>query len=136
MVHWITSSIHENPKLRTWGEHVMYRNCFWHSEQFLFTTCSPHVLQKEELLTKDLPVPRSSPNSPAMMKKTRGIAIQLLRKDNIEKITHRLSSILNIYLSKRSLRYIQKLFISRLVQVIAFSIENFLSSQGTWLKTV
>ena len=30
----------------------MYRNCFRHSEQFLYTTCSPHVLQKEELLTK------------------------------------------------------------------------------------
>ena len=30
----------------------MYRNCFWQSEQFLYTTCSPHVLQKEELLTK------------------------------------------------------------------------------------
>ena len=25
---------------------------FWHSEQFLYTTCSPHVLQKEECLTK------------------------------------------------------------------------------------
>ena len=37
---------------QTWGEHVVYRNCFWHSEQFLYTTCSPHVLQKEELLTK------------------------------------------------------------------------------------
>ena len=36
---------------QTWGEHVVYRNCFWHSEQFLYTTCSPHVLQKEELLT-------------------------------------------------------------------------------------
>ena len=23
----------------TWGEHVVYRNCFWHSEQFLYTTC-------------------------------------------------------------------------------------------------
>ena len=34
----------------------MYRNCFWQSEQFLYTTCSPHVLQKEELLNKDLPV--------------------------------------------------------------------------------
>ena len=34
------------------GEHVVNRNCFWHSEQFLYTTCSPHVLQKEELLTK------------------------------------------------------------------------------------
>ena len=30
----------------------MYINCFLHSEQFLYTTCSPHVLQKEELLTK------------------------------------------------------------------------------------
>ena len=37
---------------QTWGEHVVYRNCFWHSEQFLYTTCSPHVLQKEVLLTK------------------------------------------------------------------------------------
>ena len=37
---------------QTWGEHLVYRNCFWHSEQFLYTTCSPHVLQKEELLTK------------------------------------------------------------------------------------
>ena len=35
-----------------WGEHVVYRNCFRHSEQFLYTTYSPHVLQKEELLTK------------------------------------------------------------------------------------
>ena len=24
----------------------------WHSEQFLYTTCSPYVVQKEELLTK------------------------------------------------------------------------------------
>ena len=37
---------------QTWGEHVVYRNCFWPSEQFLYTTCSSHVLQKEELLTK------------------------------------------------------------------------------------
>ena len=27
-----------------------HKNCFWHSEQFLYTTCSTHVLQKEELL--------------------------------------------------------------------------------------
>ena len=32
---------------QTWGEHIVYRNCFWHSEQFLYTTCSPHVLQKK-----------------------------------------------------------------------------------------
>ena len=38
--------IRENSRLRTWGEHVMYRNCFWHSEQFLYTTSSLHVLQK------------------------------------------------------------------------------------------
>ena len=37
---------------QTWGEHVVYRNYFCHSEQFLYTTCSTHVLQKEELLTK------------------------------------------------------------------------------------
>ena len=37
---------------QTWGGHVVYRNCFWHSDQFLYTTCSPYVLQKEELLTK------------------------------------------------------------------------------------
>ena len=39
-------------KAQTWGEHVEYRNCFWHLEQFLNTTYSPHVLQKEELLKK------------------------------------------------------------------------------------
>ena len=37
---------------QNWGEHVVYRNSFWHSEQFLYKTCSPHVLHKEELLTK------------------------------------------------------------------------------------
>ena len=37
---------------QTWGEHVVYRNCFWYSEQFLYRTCSPHALQREELLTK------------------------------------------------------------------------------------
>ena len=37
---------------QTWGEHVVYRNCFWHSKQFLYTTCYCDVLQKEELLTK------------------------------------------------------------------------------------
>ena len=37
---------------QTWGEHVVYRNCFWHPEQFLYTTCFPHVLQKDEFLTK------------------------------------------------------------------------------------
>jgi hypothetical protein len=37
---------------QTWGEHVVNRNCFRHSEQILYTTCSPHVLQKEELLKK------------------------------------------------------------------------------------
>ena len=32
---------------QTWGEHVLYRNCFRHAEQFLYTTCSPHVLSLE-----------------------------------------------------------------------------------------
>ena len=34
------------------GEHVVYRSYFGHSEQFLYTTGSPHVLQKEKLQTK------------------------------------------------------------------------------------
>ena len=42
------SSVHENFKLRIWGEHVFYTNCFlflfWHSEQLVYTACSPHVL--------------------------------------------------------------------------------------------
>ena len=41
-----------NFQAQAWGEQVGYRNCFRYSEQFLYTTCSPHVLQKEELLTK------------------------------------------------------------------------------------
>ena len=39
-------------QVQTWGEHVAYRNCFLHSGQFLYTTRSPHILQKEEVLTK------------------------------------------------------------------------------------
>ena len=31
---------------QTWGELVVYRNCFWHSEQLLYATRSLHVLQK------------------------------------------------------------------------------------------
>ena len=38
---------------QAWGEHAVYINCFWHSEQFLYTRWSIHVLQKEELLTKN-----------------------------------------------------------------------------------
>ena len=37
---------------QTWGEHVVYRNCFLHSEQFLSTTCSA----KRRASVKDLPV--------------------------------------------------------------------------------
>ena len=57
--HNMTTDCSLNYKLNTWkfqaqtlGEHAVCRNCFWHSEQFLYTTCSPRVLQKEELLTK------------------------------------------------------------------------------------
>ena len=32
---------------QTWGEHVVYRNCFWHSEQFLYTTWSPMFCKKK-----------------------------------------------------------------------------------------
>ena len=59
LTHNMTTDCSSNYKFNTWkfqaqtcGEHVVYRNCFWHSEQFLYTTCSLHVLQKEELLTK------------------------------------------------------------------------------------
>ena len=38
---------------QTWGEHVVYRNCFWHAEQFLYATCFPHVLQKRRATDKD-----------------------------------------------------------------------------------
>ena len=40
--------LHENSKLRIWGEHVVYRNCFYIQNSF----CTQHVLQKEELPTK------------------------------------------------------------------------------------
>ena len=52
IVHWITSSICENSKLRTWGKHVVYRNWFWHSEQF----CTQHVLLMLWASEKDIPV--------------------------------------------------------------------------------
>ena len=50
--HWITSSVHENSKLRTWGEHeenmlctkIVFFVLFWHSEQFMHTTCSELVV--------------------------------------------------------------------------------------------
>ena len=45
IVHCIKSSVQENCRFRTWWEHVVYKNCFGHSEQFLHTTYSPHVLQ-------------------------------------------------------------------------------------------
>ena len=51
IVHWIISSVHENSKLRTISEHiantnyfVLYFVLFWHSDQFVCTTCSDSVL--------------------------------------------------------------------------------------------
>ena len=38
------------------GRTCVYRNWFWHSEQILYITCSPHVLQKRRASDKDLPV--------------------------------------------------------------------------------
>ena len=32
---------------RTWGEHVVYKNCSECQKQFLYTICSPHVLSLE-----------------------------------------------------------------------------------------
>ena len=46
----MTTDCSLNYKFNTWkvqaqtrGEQVVYRNCFWHSEQFLYTTCSELV---------------------------------------------------------------------------------------------
>ena len=38
--HWIISSIHEKFKLRTWGKHVVHRNCF----DIQNNSCTQHVL--------------------------------------------------------------------------------------------
>ena len=35
-----TSSVNENCKLRTCCEHKLFFVLFWHSEQFMYTTCS------------------------------------------------------------------------------------------------
>ena len=40
----------------TSSEHVAYRNCFWHSGEFLYTTCSPPCSAKIRASDKDLPV--------------------------------------------------------------------------------
>ena len=44
--------LHENSKLKPeenmCTERLSYRNCYWHSEQLLYTTCSHRVLQNEE----------------------------------------------------------------------------------------
>ena len=48
IVHWITSSIHENFKLKPW-ENLL---CTEIVSDIQYTTCFPHVLQKEKLLTK------------------------------------------------------------------------------------
>ena len=42
--------------LTTWCEYIVYRNCFWHSEQFLYTTCSA----KRKASDKDLPILESN----------------------------------------------------------------------------
>ena len=48
IVHWIMYKSNTwKFQAQTWGELVVNRNCFWHSEQFLNTTCSSHVLQKK-----------------------------------------------------------------------------------------
>ena len=49
IVQWITSSLHKNSKLRTCQEHVVYINfseC-QNKNQFVYTTCSRHVLSLE-----------------------------------------------------------------------------------------
>ena len=48
LTHKMTTDCSLNYKFNTWkfqaqiwGENVVYRNCFWHPEQVLYTTCSP-----------------------------------------------------------------------------------------------
>ena len=41
---------------QTWGEHVVYRNCFWHSEQFLEHNMFSPRSSKRRASDKDLPV--------------------------------------------------------------------------------
>ena len=60
-------SINENPKLRTWGEHVVYKNCSECQKHSLYIICSPQVWAwfsyyglvdaKIRASDKDLPVP-------------------------------------------------------------------------------
>ena len=45
IVHWFTSSVNENYKLRTCCVHkLFFFILFWHSEQFMYTTCSELVV--------------------------------------------------------------------------------------------
>jgi hypothetical protein len=63
LTHNMTKDCSLNSKFNTWkfqgqnwGEHVVNRNCFWHSEQVLYTTCSPPCCAKRRASDKDLPV--------------------------------------------------------------------------------
>ena len=62
LTHNMTTDCSLNYKLntwkfqaQTWGEYVVYRFCFWYSEQFLYTTCSPMFCKKRRA-SEDLPV--------------------------------------------------------------------------------
>ena len=59
LTHRMTTDCSLNYKFNTWkfqaqtrGKYDVYRNCFWHSEQFLYTTC----FAKRRASDKDLPV--------------------------------------------------------------------------------
>ena len=39
----VRSSVRSSSFCRTWGEHVVYKNCSECQKQFLYTTCSPQV---------------------------------------------------------------------------------------------
>ena len=63
LTHNIMRDCSWNYKFNTWKfqaqtgrEHVVYRNYFWQSGQFLYTTCSPPCSAKRRASDKDLPV--------------------------------------------------------------------------------
>ena len=63
LTHNMTTDCSLNCKFNTWkfqaqnwAEHVVYRNCFWYSEQFLYTNMFSPCWTKRRASDKDLPV--------------------------------------------------------------------------------
>jgi hypothetical protein len=41
-------------ELRTWKEHVVYKNCSECQKQFLYATCSPHACSSDDSILRNL----------------------------------------------------------------------------------